>query len=262
MHVLIIEPDLPLGAFLRRRLEAEGHATEVAGDPAAARELLLASEPDIVILDLDLSEGAGISLLRLTRTLKSLAGLVVLTSSQKAEDRVAALDEGGDDCLVKPFSVAELCARVRAVQRRRQAGSNTRLRIADLELNRIERRVMRSGRAIELTQREFALLEFLMCNAGRPLARTAILEKVWNCGFEGNTNLVDVYVNYLRKKIDEGFTPKLIHTVRGVGYQLSKDAAEESPDRFLEAPQIDSVSEVLSNPDEGGRSGSDHISVP
>ena len=130
------------------------------------------------------------------------------------------LDCGADDCVIKPFSYTELSARVRALLRRRPFTSETLLKIADLELNRVERTVKRAGKRIELTSKEFGLLEYLLRNAGHRITRSMIVEHVWNLSFDTGTNIVDVYVNYLRRKIDDGFTPKLIHTVRGVGYEL------------------------------------------
>jgi DNA-binding response OmpR family regulator len=146
--------------------------------------------------------------------------VLVLTGRSRIEDRVESLDSGADDCLIKPFSYTELAARVRALMRRRPLTAETLLKIADLELDRIERKVTRAGKRIELTAKEFGLLEYLLRNAGHRITRTMIVEHVWNLSFDTGTNIVDVYINYLRKKIDDGFSPKLIHTVRGVGYEL------------------------------------------
>ncbi|HKN70028.1 MAG TPA: winged helix-turn-helix domain-containing protein, partial [Terriglobales bacterium] len=151
--------------------------------------------------------------------------VMILTARSRVEDRVQCLDSGADDYLVKPFSYLELAARARALLRRSHLPSESVLTVRDLCLDRVERRVARAGRHIELTTKEFALLEYLMRNAGRRLTRAMIIEHVWNLTFDSTTNVVDVYINYLRRKVDDGFSPCLIHTVRGVGYQLSPDGA-------------------------------------
>ena len=154
------------------------------------------------------------------RAKKPSLPVLVLTARSRIEDRVQSLDSGADDCLNKPFSFTELSARVRALLRRGPRTVETVLAVADLELDRVERKVKRGGKSIELTSKEFALLEYLLRNAGRRVTRTMIIEHVWNLSFDTSTNIVDVYVNYLRRKVDDGFTPRLIHTVRGVGYEL------------------------------------------
>jgi DNA-binding response OmpR family regulator len=150
---------------------------------------------------------------------------MILTARGRVEDRVQCLDSGADDYLAKPFSFLELSARARALLRRSHSPSESLLRVRDLNMNRVERKVERAGRAIELTTKEFALLEYMMRNAGRRLTRAMIIEHVWNLTFDSTTNVVDVYINYLRRKVDDGFPTTLIHTVRGVGYQLSADGA-------------------------------------
>jgi len=216
----MIEGDESLAGLLRQILEAEGHAIHDERDLAAAKRAMAEVEYEVVIIDTDL-EDRGFDLPRLARAVRPFGGVVALTSSRQTSDRIAVLDAGADDCLMKPISVQELCARLRALGRRLGHPARAVLRVADLQLDRLERRVKRRGRAIELTPKEFALLEFLMCNPGAPLPRAAILQHVWNFGLEANTNLVDVYINYLRKKIDDTFGPKLIQTVRGVGYQVA-----------------------------------------
>jgi DNA-binding response OmpR family regulator len=200
-------------------LEAEGHTIESEGDVSRASRSIASSDCEIAVIDLDRGEGFG--WLHLARVAQPFGGTLAILSSSLTADRVAALDAGADDCLPKPFSMPELCARVRALGRRLRQPAGAVLRLADLQLDRMERRVERCGRAIELTPKEFALLEFLMCHPGAPLPRAAILQHVWNFGLEANHNLVDVYINYLRKKIDGPFTPKLIQTVRGIGYQVT-----------------------------------------
>lgn len=220
MRILVVEDDAPLASFLKKGLEAEHYAVDIAPDGEEARYAACESDYDLLILDLNLPKIDGITVLRGIRPKKPSIPVLVLTGRSRIEDRVQVLDAGADDCLIKPFSYSELSARVRALLRRRPAASGLLLKVADLELNRIERTVQRSGKRIELTSKEFGLLEYLLRNAGHRLTRNMIVEHVWNLSFDTGTNVVDVYINYLRKKIDEGFTPKLIHTVRGVGYEL------------------------------------------
>jgi two-component system, OmpR family, copper resistance phosphate regulon response regulator CusR len=220
MRVLVAEDDAPLSSFLRKGLEAEHYAVDVAPDGDDARWMASECDYDLMILDLNLPKMDGIAVLRALRPNKPSLPILVLTGRSRIEDRVQCLDCGADDCVIKPFSYTELSARVRALLRRRPFTSETLMKIADLELNRVERTVKRAGKRIELTSKEFGLLEYLLRNAGHRITRSMIVEHVWNLSFDTGTNIVDVYVNYLRKKIDDGFTPKLIHTVRGVGYEL------------------------------------------
>jgi len=224
MRILVVEDDAPLASFLSKGLEAEHYAVDVAPDGEEARWLTLECEYDLMLLDLNLPKLDGIGLLRQVRPKRRSLPVLVMTGRSKVEERVQALDSGADDCLVKPFSYTELSARVRALLRRRPVVATTRLRVADLELDRVERTVTRSGKRIELTSKEFGLLEYLLRNAGHRITRNMLVEHVWNLSFDTGTNIVDVYINYLRKKVDEGFSPKLIHTVRGVGYELRAPA--------------------------------------
>jgi DNA-binding response OmpR family regulator len=220
MRILIVEDDTALASFLKKGLEAEHYAVDVAPDGEEAGFAVTESDYDLVALDLNLPKIDGLMVLRGVRAKKPLLPVLVVTGRSRIEDRVQALDAGADDCLIKPFSFSELSARVRALLRRRPVVNGLMLKIADLELNRVERTVQRSGKRIELTSKEFGLLEYLLRNAGHRLTRNMIVEHVWNLSFDTGTNVVDVYINYLRKKVDDGFTPKLIHTVRGVGYEL------------------------------------------
>jgi DNA-binding response OmpR family regulator len=226
MRILVVEDDGPLASFVGKGLQAEHYAVDIAADGEQARVLAAECDYDLLILDLNLPKMDGISVLRHIRPLRPSLPVLVLTARSRVEDRVLCLDSGADDCLIKPFSFSELSARVRALLRRGRPTAESVMKIADLKLDRIERKVERGGRNIELTSKEFALLEYLMRNAGRRITRSMIIEHVWNLSFDTATNVVDVYINYLRKKVDEGFRPKLIHTVRGVGYELSQREGE------------------------------------
>jgi len=221
MHILVVEDDASLASLLRKGLEAEHYAVDVASDGDDARWLASENDFDLMILDLNLPKMDGIGVLHAVRPQKPSLPVLVVTGRSRIEDRVHSLDCGADDCLTKPFSYTELSARVRALLRRHPVTREAVLRVADLELNRVERWVKRAGKRIELTAKEFGLLEYLLRNAGHRVTRAMIVEHAWNLSFETGTNIVDVYINYLRKKIDAGFTPRLIHTVRGVGYELS-----------------------------------------
>lgn len=221
MRILIAEDDTPLASFLRKGLEAEHYAVDVAGDGETARDLAVTYDYDLMVLDLNLPKRDGISVLHEVRSAKEGVPILILSGRTRIEDRVAALDQGADDYVAKPFSFSELSARVRALMRRGKLPQQTTLQVDDMVLDRVERTVQRAGRKIDLTSKEFALLEYLMRNSGRCITRAMIIEHVWNISFDTSTNVVDVYINYLRKKVDEGATRKLIHTVRGVGYLLS-----------------------------------------
>jgi DNA-binding response OmpR family regulator len=226
MRILVVEDDAALASYIRKGLESEHYAVDVALD--GEQGALMASELDydLLVLDLNLPKLDGISLLRNLRPYKPQIPVLVLTARPRVEDRVHALDNGADDCINKPFSYSELSARVRALMRRGRPSVESVLQVADLQLDRVERKVSRNGRRIELTAKEFALLEYLMRNAGRRITRSMIIEHVWNISFDTSTNVVDVYINYLRKKVDEGAPFRLIHTVRGVGYELSDQSHE------------------------------------
>jgi two-component system, OmpR family, copper resistance phosphate regulon response regulator CusR len=221
MRILIAEDDEALGRFVRQGLEAENYSVEIASDGEQARQVATEKDFDLVILDLNLPKIDGVSVLRHLRLRKPSMPVLVLTQRSRIEDRVECLDTGADDYLGKPFSFEELSARIRALTRRSHLPSESVLQVADLKVDRVGRQVERAGRKIELTTKEFALLEYLMRNSGRRITRSMILEHVWNLTFDTTTNVVDVYINYLRRKIDDGHAIKLIRTVRGVGYELS-----------------------------------------
>lgn len=220
MRILVVEDDVPLATFVRKGLQAEHYAVDTANDGELAAQLALENEYDLLILDMNLPKVDGLEVLRRVRAKKPSLPILVLSARSRVEERVQTLDTGADDYLIKPFSFTELSARVRALMRRGPRTAETVLQIADLELDRVERKVRRAGKHIELTSKEFALLEYLLRNAGRRVTRTMIVEHVWNLSFDTSTNIVDVYINYLRRKVDDGFSPQLIHTVRGVGYEL------------------------------------------
>ena len=220
MRILIAEDDTALAGFVRQGLEAEHYAVDVAADGEQARGMGSEFEYDLVILDLNLPKLDGVNVLRHLRLKRPSLPVLVLTQRSRVEDRVQCLDTGADDYLPKPFSFSELSARIRALLRRSHLPSEAVLVVDDLKLERVEHRVERAGRRVELTAKEFSLLEYLMRNAGRRVTRAMIIEHVWNLTFDTTTNVVDVYINYLRKKVDAGSERKLIRTIRGVGYEL------------------------------------------
>jgi heavy metal response regulator len=223
MRILVAEDDTAVAKFLRNGFAEEQYAVDIARDGDQARFMAIEYDYDLVILDINLPRVNGFQVLTQLRREKPVVPVLVLTGRCGVEDRVRGLDLGADDYLVKPFSFSELSARVRALLRRGDRPVASVLRVADLVLNRIEHQVRRADRRIELTAKEFALLEYLMRNAGRTVTRAMIIEHVWNLNFDGGTNVIEVYVNYLRNKVDEPFHPRLIHTVRGVGYCLSAE---------------------------------------
>lgn len=222
MRVLIVEDERKVADFLRRGLEQERYAVDVAYDGEEGAYQAENVDYDVIILDLMLPKLSGLDVLQRLRAKKPNVPVLVLTAKTTVEDRVAGLDRGADDYLLKPFTFAELSARVRALLRR-GAREATELQIADLKLDAVRRQVTRGGRKINLSPKEFALLEYLLRNARRPVPRNMIIEHVWDIHFDSVTNVVDVYINYLRNKIDKGFSPPLIHTLRGVGYILTEE---------------------------------------
>jgi DNA-binding response OmpR family regulator len=219
MRFLVADDDPALSVFLARGLETEGHTVRVANDGQGAVETFLNDMPDLTILDLNLPRKDGTEVLRLIRSVSENLPILILTARSDVETRVKCLDLGADDCMTKPFSLAELRARCRALLRRRR-DANLVIRQGDLEMNRIERTVSRGDGPISLTNKEFALLEYLLLNRGRPVSRATLLERVWNIPAGSSTNVVDVYVNYLRRKLGDHGTDPLIRTVRGEGYAI------------------------------------------
>jgi len=230
MRILVAEDDAPLADFLRQRLVQEQFVVQLASDGIEAQRLAANQAFDLVILDLDLPGTAGLDVLRNIRSRKPDLPVMVVTGSSQVEERVRGLDAGADDYVGKPFVFAELAARIRAVLRRGNRPANAVLTVADLAVDRVNHTVQRAGHNIELSPKEFALLEYLMRHAGQPVARTAIVEQVWKLSFDTMTNVVDVYINYLRRKVDTGYDHALIRTVRGVGYQIGGNGANGQPD--------------------------------
>ena len=224
MRVLVVEDDRKVASFIQAGLTQEGHAVDVLNDGADAGDQALTIDYDAVVLDLMLPGRSGFQVLRDIRARKASLPVLVLTAKDSLDDRVAGLDAGADDYMTKPFALAELSARLRALQRR-GAPRETVLRVADLELDTVRRKVRRAGSAIDLKPKEYALLEFLMRSSDRPLTKSLIIEHVWDIHFDSISNVVEVHINSLRNKIDKGFTPALIRTVRGVGYILTADPA-------------------------------------
>jgi len=223
VRVLIVEDDRKLAEFVVRGLRAERFAVDHAADGREGQGLLNAYPYDLLILDLMLPQLSGTQLLRSARRSHPSLPILVLTARDATEDKVRQFEAGADDYLTKPFDFAELLVRIKALLRRIPVERAEVLRIADLELNRLTQQVRRGGQRIELTAKEYGVLEYLLSSPGRVFSRTMILEHVWDQSFEGVTNIVDVYVRYLRRKLDDPFTVKLIHTVRGVGYCVRTD---------------------------------------
>ena len=221
MHILVVEDERRLANLVRRALEEEGHVVDVSGDGAEALEMARATQYDLLVLDLMLPHMDGVEVCRRLRSDNNDVRILMLTARDAVDDRVLGLEAGADDYLVKPFSFAELLARVKALARRQvQPQAEQELVCGDLVLDLGRREARRDDKTIELTAKEYQLLEFLMRNAGHVLTRTQILDHVWGYNFDSFSNVVDIYVHYLRNKIDKGFSEPLIRTVRGVGYSL------------------------------------------
>jgi heavy metal response regulator len=220
VRILVVEDDRKVAEFIRKGFTEEGHAVDVAAEGETGLAMALDRLHDVVILDIMLPGRSGLQVVRDLRQAQVRTPVLLLTARDAVEDKVQGLDAGADDYLTKPFAFAELLARVRALLRRGADARLPVLQVADLVLDPATRTVQRGGERVALTNREFALLDYLMRNRGRVLTRTMIAEHVWDYSFDSSTNVIDVYVNYLRKKIDAGREPKLLHTVRGVGYVL------------------------------------------
>ena len=225
MRILVVEDERKVASFLRQGLQEEGHAVETAGDGAAALDMLLEGPGyDLVVLDVMLPNRDGFDVLKTLRQRRVQTPVLCLTARDAVSDKVAGLDLGADDYLTKPFAFEEFLARVRALLRRGTGQRAPVLKLADLTLDPATRTVTRDGRRITLTTREYALLEYFLRNVGRVLSRPMIAQHVWGLDFDPESNIIDVYVGYVRRKIDGDGERRLLHTVRGAGYMLSAEA--------------------------------------
>jgi len=220
MRILVVEDEAKVANFLKKGLEQSGFEVDLAADGKEGFDRFSDGEYDLVLLDLMLPKMRGWDLIPLMRKSKPALPILALTAKSAVEDRVEGLNLGCDDYLVKPFSFAELLARIQVQLRRGTILGTAEMRVADLVLDPLKRKVTRGGKAIDLSNKEFLLLEYLLKNKDQIVTRNMIVENVWDASFDNFTNVVDVYINYLRNKVDRGFEPKLIHTVRGVGYTL------------------------------------------
>jgi heavy metal response regulator len=223
MRILIIEDEKKVARFLKIGLQGEKHIVDIAYDGISGEQMAFSGKYDVIILDLMLPKRDGMEILKNIRNAGKTIPILVLTAKGSLEDKVEGLDSGADDYLVKPFAFQELLARLRSLGRRSSREKPTLLRFEDLELDTISRKARRGNREIELTNREFALLEYFMRNVNRILTRTIISEHIWEYNFDTGTNIVEVYVNKLRNKIDTESEKKLIHTVRGAGYIMKSE---------------------------------------
>jgi heavy metal response regulator len=221
MRILVVEDERKVASFICNGLREEGYAVDVAADGEKGEDLAAVNEYDLILLDIMLPRLDGVSLLRKIRAAGSNVPVIMLTAKDSVDDKVLGLDAGADDYLTKPFAFGELLARIRSALRK-GAAPPASLQVSDLHLDLLGQRVTRAGREIELTAREYALLQFLMRHAGTVVSRTMITEHVWDMHFDSFTNVIDVYITYLRRKIDHGHPRKLIHTVRGRGYMLKE----------------------------------------
>jgi DNA-binding response OmpR family regulator len=224
MRILIVEDEKKLCELIERALKAERYAVDTAGDGETGWALASAFDYDLVVLDLMLPGLSGGDILQRIRRRNQQVPILILTARDATEEKVQNFEAGADDYLTKPFAFAELLMRVKALLRRGPVSRSSVLRVGDLEVDRLSQHVKRGGKRIELTPKEYALLEYLATSPGRVFSRTMIIEHVWDQSFEGLTNIVDVYVRHLRSKVDDPFPTKLIRTVRGVGYGLGNGA--------------------------------------
>jgi DNA-binding response OmpR family regulator len=224
MRLLVIEDERKVADFVARGLRAERYAVDVAYDGDTGWDMASVYDYDLVILDLMLPGLSGTEILQRLRRAKKGAAVLILTARDSTAQKVEHFELGADDYLTKPFAFAELLVRVKALLRRGSANRTNTAQVGDLEIDRLSQSVKRAGKKIELTSKEYALLEYLASNPGRVLSRTMIIEHVWDQSFEGLTNIVDVYVRHLRSKVDDAHELKLIRTVRGAGYCLSDEA--------------------------------------
>lgn len=223
MRILVVEDEKKVARFIQQGLEEEHYSVDVTYDGENGAVMAETQAYDLLILDVMLPTMSGLEVTRRLRNAKVATPILMLTAKTATEDKVAGLDSGADDYLTKPFAFAELLARVRSLLRRGSIEKSTLLTCADLELDTVTHKARRGGKNIELTAKEYALLEYFLRNRDRVLSRTIISEHIWDYNFDTGTNLIDVYVNHLRNKIDSTYDKRLIHTVRGVGYVLRED---------------------------------------
>ena len=223
MKILVVEDEKKVASFIKRGLEEEGYAVDVAYDGDEGLKMGEEDSYDLILMDLMLPKKDGLEVIGDLRRKDIRTPVLCLTAKDKVDDIVSGLDSGSDDYLTKPFAFAELLARVRALIRRGTTERGAEITFADLRLDPVAHKVWRADKEIDLTTKEYALLEYMMRNPNQTLTRSMIAEQVWDYTFDSFTNIIDVYVNYLRKKIDRGFDKKLIHTVRGVGYVLKEE---------------------------------------
>jgi heavy metal response regulator len=220
MRILVIEDEQKVANFIKQGLKEEGYSVDVACDGEEGYLLAKDNEYDVIILDIMLPKMDGITLCKKLRAEKIFTPILMLTAKDSVKDKVTGLDSGANDYLTKPFSFEELLARIRVLLRKYRTATPTKLKVDDLVLDLLTHKVSRAGKEIPLTNKEYALLEYLMRNVGSIVTRTMISEHVWDINFDTFTNVIDVYVNYSRNKIDKGYKKKLIHTIRGRGYMI------------------------------------------
>ena len=223
MKILVIEDERKVANFLQKGLKEEQYVVDVACDGLEGEHLAKTNDYDLILLDIMLPGKDGIEILKTLRQCQVNIPVIMLTAKEMVEDKIKGFNAGCDDYISKPFSFEELLVRIRAVLRRGSGALSNVITFADLTLDLISHKVIRAGREIELTAKEYTLLEYLVRNPNRVLTRTMIAEHVWDYNYDSFTNVIDVYINYLRNKVDRGFSTKLIHTVRGVGYVLKEE---------------------------------------
>ncbi|MCX6579395.1 MAG: response regulator transcription factor [Candidatus Aminicenantes bacterium] len=223
MRILIVEDDKKVAGFLRRGLKEEQYAVDVCYDGDEALFQSQVNQYDLIILDVMLPKKNGFAVCKQIREEGNLTPILMLTARDQLEDKVKGLQEGADDYLTKPFAFEELLARIKALLRRTQDYKTKTLNVGDLELDPVSRKVTRQGKPVSLTGKEYALLEYLLRNKGRTITQSMIIDHVWDMNFDGLSNVVNVYINHLREKIDKGLPKKYIHTIRGVGYQIDEN---------------------------------------
>ncbi len=226
MRILVVEDDRKAARFLQQGLEEEGHAVDLAADGAEGTSMGRLHPYDLIVLDVMLPKRSGLQVAAELRRLGVEAPILMITARDTTEDVVRGLDAGADDYISKPFALEEFLARVRALGRRRTGSVGGELRFGDLEMDRLGRRVRRGGRLLDLSPREFRLLEYFLLHPDQVITRTRLLEKVWDMSFDPETNVVDAHISNLRRKLEAGGAPRLIHTVRGAGYALRDDGGD------------------------------------